>query len=379
MPDLEIVGTQIRARVADPDLFDAQSFRTKPIGDGLAIIVGKPKAGGGMRAQSYRFDAAKWTPDEATRWLDDHGISIAKSVDAGSLTLDFFAELRAMVKDLPEPTRSEILRRARAVAGGKARWRVVETQPTDEQVAAITMKTLASLDANQIDLAFGAIDLVVKAHRAVFGCDNELLLDAAARIVDVEKRECDGSIVDAVDVHRDLTRRRWSPTSFSGLFATDSRLKVVKSEEVICDDMVESVRERTIASALWIESDADPLIERITKADDDEKRLVYGVVMQPDVFDLHDDTISDDDLERSAHDYLVRSRAVKQQHSGTHRDVDVVESYIAPIDFDLGEQQIKKGAWVVVVKVNDDSLWADVKAGRVTSFSPGGMALRIPV
>lgn len=46
-----------------------------------------------------------------------------------------------------------------------------------------------------------------------------------------------------------------------------------------------------------------------------------------------------------------------------------VESYIAPIDLELGESRVPKGSWVMGAKVTDDDAWADVKSGKLTGFS----------
>lgn len=115
----------------------------------------------------------------------------------------------------------------------------------------------------------------------------------------------------------------------------------------------------------------------ILKADD-ELRIVYGVVLEPDTEDLQGDILDAETIEKAAHGYLQESRVVGDSHM-VQAAADVVESYIAPADIQLGEQTVKKGSWVMGVKVNDDEMWAAVKKGEFSGFSIGGFGTREPV
>jgi hypothetical protein len=111
---------------------------------------------------------------------------------------------------------------------------------------------------------------------------------------------------------------------------------------------------------------------------DVEKRLVYGVVSEPDTEDSQGDILSVDEIEKMAHGYLKDSRVIGEMHL-TEADAEVVESYIAPIDYKVGEETIKKGSWVAVIRVNSDTLWEDVKTGDITGLSIGGTGTREPI
>jgi uracil-DNA glycosylase len=108
---------------------------------------------------------------------------------------------------------------------------------------------------------------------------------------------------------------------------------------------------------------------------DEEQRIVYGVVMEPNILDSHSDYTSPEEIEQAAHVYLVNSRVVGDQHS-QQASADVVESYIAPQSMHIGEQPVAAGSWVMGVKVHDDEMWAGVKDGSYTGFSIGGFAHR---
>jgi DNA adenine methylase len=56
--------------------------------------------------------------------------------------------------------------------------------------------------------------------------------------------------------------------------------------------------------------------------------------------------------------------------------VKILESYLAPAPFALDGMQIRKGTWLLAVRVLDDELWAQIKTGDLTGFSIGGSAAR---
>jgi 2'-5' RNA ligase len=109
-----------------------------------------------------------------------------------------------------------------------------------------------------------------------------------------------------------------------------------------------------------------------------EQRLVYGIVLEPDEVDAQNDTIRAEGIQKTAHNFLAKYNRESEMGYMHQRlgdiGVDLVESYIAPMDFTIGEESVKKGSWLITVKVHDDKLWADVKSGRLTGFSIGGIA-----
>ena len=116
-----------------------------------------------------------------------------------------------------------------------------------------------------------------------------------------------------------------------------------------------------------------------------EQRVVFGEVLVPEDRDLQGDIYSHEEVEAAAHRYLARYRTArvnphKDQHSRqmSDGDFDLLESYIAPVDFEINGRQLKAGTWLMKVRINDLSVWADVKAGRRTGFSIGGMAKSRP-
>lgn len=131
-----------------------------------------------------------------------------------------------------------------------------------------------------------------------------------------------------------------------------------------------------------LSSKAVEISARIIKNDDADQRLFYAVVIEPMTKvtpsgDAHGDSMTSVEVEKSAHYYMEMGSTVFKSHQ-SKIDASVVESFISPISYtpDGSDEQIKKGSWVMVVKIHDDEMWEKVKSGEITAFSPGGYGNR---
>ncbi len=122
---------------------------------------------------------------------------------------------------------------------------------------------------------------------------------------------------------------------------------------------------------------------------DDEQRLITGPVLIPETFDLQNDIISSDEIMKAAHGYMIKlcfqndpdflvelGLSKRSERGFMHveftRKIAVVESYQAPVDFEMNGRAVTKGTWIMTVKVFDDEVWNLVKAGKINGFSIGG-------
>jgi len=108
-----------------------------------------------------------------------------------------------------------------------------------------------------------------------------------------------------------------------------------------------------------------------------EEQKVTGVVLEPNVFDTQKTTISDEVIRKAAHGFLAGFNITTKlgvQHKDFKKPFELCESYIAPIDFALGDKTIKKGSWVVILKILSKKIWDRIKKGEITGFSIGGKA-----
>lgn len=117
------------------------------------------------------------------------------------------------------------------------------------------------------------------------------------------------------------------------------------------------------------------------KADDEAKpeRYVLGIVLEPETVDAQQDIYSDAEIRQTAHKFMEDFRVIGLMHKGAVNDkVKILESYLAPADFEVDGVPVKKGTWLMGVRVLDDELWESVKSGELSGFSIGGSAIRKP-
>jgi len=107
-----------------------------------------------------------------------------------------------------------------------------------------------------------------------------------------------------------------------------------------------------------------------------EKQLVGGIVYEPEIVDAQGDSSSDGEIEKACHNYMVKSMTVGKMHTEklSKDEVVLVENYIAPTNFYIGQEFVRKGSWVQVHKVLDKQLWSDIKDGKYTGLSMAGRA-----
>jgi len=108
-----------------------------------------------------------------------------------------------------------------------------------------------------------------------------------------------------------------------------------------------------------------------------EQQIVYGVVSEPDTVDLQGDRLSESEIRKACHKFMQTSQRIGKEHSGVAK-ASIIESYIAPTDFKCNGQPVRKGSWIMAVKVHDPSLWQAIKKGEITGFSIAGTGTRTP-
>jgi DNA adenine methylase len=130
-----------------------------------------------------------------------------------------------------------------------------------------------------------------------------------------------------------------------------------------------SVAERAFAKAI-------PLLKGV---DPDDERYVLGIVLEPETVDAQGDIYSPEEIRKAAHTFMEEFRGLGLMHRLKVNDgVKILENYLAPADFRAGDVDVKKGTWLLAVRVVSDSLWRDVQSGELTGFSIGGSARRVP-
>lgn len=110
-----------------------------------------------------------------------------------------------------------------------------------------------------------------------------------------------------------------------------------------------------------------------------DERYVYGIVLEPETVDAQKDIYSAAEVRDAAHRFMEEYQNIGLMHRGLVNDgVKILESYVAPTEFEVGGTLVKKGTWLLAVRVQDEKLWQQVKAGELGGFSIGGTAIRGP-
>jgi site-specific DNA-adenine methylase len=176
-------------------------------------------------------------------------------------------------------------------------------------------------------------------------------------------------------------KMRFLEARHAGLWKTRSRLfvascKLRKLDDVDWLDEPEAGVANDPAVAKALEA---ALARPIPLLKTDEERYVLGVVLEPETVDAQKDIYSAAEVREAAHRFMEEYRNLGLMHRElvTGR-VKILESYLAPADFAVGDARVKKGTWLLAVRVVDDEMWKQVKSGDLTGFSIGGSAVKYP-
>lgn len=119
---------------------------------------------------------------------------------------------------------------------------------------------------------------------------------------------------------------------------------------------------------------------RLLRKAETEERFVLGIVLEPDVVDSQNDTYDEAEVRKAAHRFMEHHAQLGLQHSEiVTGKLKILESYVTPVEFSVGEEVVKKGTWVLGIRLVDDDLWVATKSGSYTGFSIGGTAIRSPI
>lgn len=118
----------------------------------------------------------------------------------------------------------------------------------------------------------------------------------------------------------------------------------------------------------WVREHKEKGMMEICKIDE-EKQIVYGCFLVPMKEDLQGDIISEEDVEKVAHNFLMDYREFDEMHSAEKADAQIVESFLAPQQMDFYGKVYPKGCWLGAVKVTDAGIWEKIKHREYRGFS----------
>lgn len=114
----------------------------------------------------------------------------------------------------------------------------------------------------------------------------------------------------------------------------------------------------------------------IAKAVDEELMQATFVVLVPDEVDLHGDIVSEVEVRKAMANFNKFCRQPNLFHIAKTNTFEFIESYCAPVDFELGDKFVKKGTWLATIQCLDEKLWELIKSEEVCGMSIGAVGVR---
>lgn len=181
--------------------------------------------------------------------------------------------------------------------------------------------------------------------------------------IDLKKKAFDGTPHDSV-----IQYLYWG-----GNAALAHCRKVLKEEQIL-----KSYDKDIQESELTTEDIIPGYDLQIEKQHNEELMQVTYVAMMPDEVDLHGDFTSADEVRKAKESFNKSAMRANLFHRMMTDKFSVIESYLAPTDFILGEIPVKKGTWLMTFQIHDESIWKMIKSGDINGISIGAMAKVIP-
>lgn len=105
-----------------------------------------------------------------------------------------------------------------------------------------------------------------------------------------------------------------------------------------------------------------------------DEHYVTGIVYEPMTADTDDNYMTEPEIIKAAYWFAENGDSVDLQHSFEKLSTaKVVENWVTKSDSTIGGKKIRKGTWVMTVKIADDEIWSAIEKGAITGFSMGGV------
>lgn len=108
---------------------------------------------------------------------------------------------------------------------------------------------------------------------------------------------------------------------------------------------------------------------------DNDKHLVYGIVYSPNEVDSQGDCAPKEVIREMSYGFMKAGKLnnIDKQHNYSAGYGFIAESWLTKQNDPVFPDE-KEGSWAVVIKVEDNALWDDIKDGKITGLSMAGQA-----
>lgn len=107
-------------------------------------------------------------------------------------------------------------------------------------------------------------------------------------------------------------------------------------------------------------------------------KTVYCVVAVPGEVDQQEDVWPEDEIIKSAHDFLKQGPLINYMHADLNKVGDLVQSAVALTDITINGERIPKGSWYIAVEPHDE-VRKQINSGYITGISIQGTSRRVPM
>jgi hypothetical protein len=327
--DVDEQREDFRVRVRNVDDFDEESFATRTIRPGKQRVIGvfgNPVGSTQEHLQSLRFPKKDgWTKKSVRDYLKNH-----PNVAKGSTNKVTAAEVRAMpIGEVVDDAEWQELR-----SGLRGKW----TTDPKGSVAQLTEYLQSFNDPfrlrRALNLLTGSGFRTGRISHPSISSLRDKVRDAWNGLLEREKETGGGAVQRA--------KAAIAEAEFDGV--------VLKHDRV-----------------------------RLVKADGQDEHFVLGIVLEPETEDSQGDVYSEKEVRDAAHGFMEDARQIGYMHREMLKQgVAILENFVAPTDMNIDGQHVKKGTWLLGLRVKDASLWKQIKDGTLTGLSIGGSAVREP-
>lgn len=182
---------------------------------------------------------------------------------------------------------------------------------------------------------------------------------------------------DVVRIFHENVKYNNSPRHDS-IFCDKIKIVEKSAQGLMADDVVSFLSEykkQDVVAKYFSSLSFEPLRKEIKDTDGKEERYVLGVVLAPEEIDGQNELYSAKEIKKAAHKYMVLYRGLGAYHTqGNRSRMQLLESFLAPVDMVINEKKVEKGTWLIAIRVLDDTLWREIKTGKITGFSIFGLA-----
>lgn len=338
------------ARMTDPEKYKSFARQNDKGGKGVDFVFGI-LPDNKTELQAVRFDLAKFTPAEAKKWIEDNKmkpILFEEAIKKNEVVNEnFIVEL--IIKSVTESNDRffyELGYMLDGTKGGDPRNIITLGAESESLVhfakGDIVKVLIAGVEPTNIYSKFG-VDIL---NPEIISKSIERKLPESAKTI--------------------LQRAEYMGKLLTSEFA---------KSELMDAGIIKRDQSRTLTSE--IDGDNTILKYEFPIIKDVKKQIVYGVVYEPSDAtnpDAHGDYATSEEIEKAAHLFLEEYNNLNLMHAShlNNNNARVCESYIAPSDFNINNQFVKKGSWIVGTHILDKSVWELVEKGLLTAYSMEG-------